>query len=79
MTTLEPTLEAPPDGAVTYSEPFGALAAYIKRANSGDRAALSRLKPEALQPHQLAALARALSAAGLAQSNGMLTPGRAGP
>lgn len=68
MTTLEPTLEkqAPPEDAVSYREPFGALAAHIQRASTGDRAALARLKPEALQPHQLAALARALSAAGLA-------------
>ena len=49
-----------------YREPFGALAAYIQRAGSGDRAALARLQPEALQSHQLAALARALLAAGLA-------------
>lgn len=48
-----------------YREPFGALAAYIQRASSGERAALARLQPEALQPHQLAALARALLAAGL--------------
>jgi CRISPR system Cascade subunit CasB len=47
-------------------EPFGALAAYIQRASAGERAALARLQPEALQPHQLAALARALLAAGLA-------------
>jgi CRISPR system Cascade subunit CasB len=68
VTTLEPTLEehAPPEAAVAYREPFGALAAYIKHASTGDRAALARLKPEALQPHQLAALARALSTAGLA-------------
>ena len=68
MTTLNPTLEEhdPPEDAVAYREPFGALAAYIHRASTGDRAALARLKPEALQPHQLAALARALSAAGLA-------------
>lgn len=68
MTTLEPTLEeqAPPEVAAASREPFGALAAYIKRASTGDRAALARLKPEALQPHQLAALARAFSAAGLA-------------
>ena len=49
----------------TYREPFGALAVYIQRAGAGERAALARLKPEALQPHQLAALARALLAAGL--------------
>jgi CRISPR system Cascade subunit CasB len=52
--------------AADYREPFGALAAYIQRAGSGERAALARLQPEALQPHQLAALARALLAAGLA-------------
>ena len=48
-----------------YREPFGALAFYIQRAGSGERAALARLKPDALQPHQLAALARALTSAGL--------------
>jgi len=51
--------------AAAYREPFGALAAYIQRASTGERAALARLKPEALQPHQVAALARALLAAGL--------------
>lgn len=68
MSTLDPTSEqnAPPEEAATYREPFGALAAHIQRASIGDRAALARLKPEALQPHQLAALARALTAAGLA-------------
>ena len=67
MTTIEsPTGDQPaPVDAVTYREPFGALAAYIQRAGTGERAALARLKPEALQPHQLAALARALLAAGL--------------
>lgn len=45
---------------------FAALAGYIARSSTGDRAALARLQPEALQPHQLAALARALMAAGLA-------------
>lgn len=68
MNTLDPNVEeqAPPEDAPVYREPFGALAAYVQRASTGDRAALARLKPEALQPHQLAALARALSAAGLA-------------
>ena len=41
------------------------MAAYIHRAGSGERAALARLQPDSLQPHQLAALARALLAAGL--------------
>jgi CRISPR system Cascade subunit CasB len=45
---------------------FGSLAACISRAAAGDRAALARLQPEALTTHQLAALARALLAAGLA-------------
>lgn len=68
MTTLDPTSEenAQPEEAAAYREPFGALAAHIQRASTGDRAALARLKPEALQPHQLAALARALTVAGLA-------------
>ena len=67
MTTLEPTTDVGTALADTpaYREPFGALAAYIQRASSGERAALAWLKPEALQPHQLAALARALLAAGL--------------
>jgi CRISPR system Cascade subunit CasB len=51
--------------APTHGEPFGALAYAIQRAPLGERAALARLQPEALQPHQLAALSRALIAAGL--------------
>ena len=45
--------------------PFTALARHIRHAGLGDRAALSRMRPEALQPHELAALSRALLAAGL--------------
>jgi CRISPR system Cascade subunit CasB len=68
VSTLDPTSEehAPPEATATYRKPFEALASHIQRASTGDRAALARLKPEALQPHQLAALARALTAAGLA-------------
>jgi CRISPR system Cascade subunit CasB len=44
---------------------FGALAKFIEHAGPGERAALSRLQPKALQPHELAALSRALLAAGL--------------
>jgi CRISPR system Cascade subunit CasB len=67
LTTLDPTSteHATPAGAAAYREPFGALGAYVQRAGTGDRAALARLQPDALQPHQLAALARALLAAGL--------------
>ena len=68
MTMIDPTpneLVSSVD-VLPHREPFGALAAHIQRASSGERAALARLKPKALQPHQLAALARALLAAGLA-------------
>lgn len=67
MTLLEPTPNGHASSAVVppYREPFGALAAHIKNAGAGERAALRRLQPEVLQPHQLAALARALLAAGL--------------
>lgn len=67
MTTFDsmPHDPASPADAPTYREPFGALAFYIQKASTGERAALARLQPDALQPHQLAALARALLAAGL--------------
>lgn len=61
-----PSALATPEDAPAFREPFGALAFYIQRASTGERAALARLQPDALQPHQLAALARALLAAGLA-------------
>jgi len=45
-------------------DPFGALARCIESASPGERAALARLDPETpLRPHQLAALARVLTAA----------------
>ncbi|MCW5221586.1 CRISPR-associated protein Cse2 [Verminephrobacter aporrectodeae subsp. tuberculatae] len=47
------------------SNPYAALAAHMQRAGSGDRAALARLDPDALRPHELAALSRALLSAGL--------------
>jgi CRISPR system Cascade subunit CasB len=51
--------------AIRRSNPFGGLAAYIQRAGPGDRAALARLEPEALRPHEIGALSRALLSAGL--------------
>lgn len=45
--------------------PIGELAWHIDRADIASRAALARLSPEAMLPHQMAALARALVAAGL--------------
>lgn len=67
MTKFDPPPNeyASPVDVPAYRDPFGALAAYIHRSASGERAALARLQPEALQPHQLAALVRALLAAGL--------------
>lgn len=47
------------------ANPYGALAAHVRNAGPGDRAALARLDPEALRPHEIAALSRALLAAGL--------------
>lgn len=67
MTMLEPVPAELESSSVLLrrSELFSALAAHIARATPGERAALARLQPEALQPHQLAALSRALLAAGL--------------
>lgn len=47
------------------ANPYGALASHVQRAGPGDRAALARLDPDALRPHEIAALSRALLAAGL--------------
>lgn len=44
---------------------FGLLASHVARATPGERAALARLQPEALKPHQVSALARVLMASGL--------------
>ena len=52
-------------GAPQKANLFSALAAHVKRASTGDRAALARMKPELLRPNELAALSRALLAAGL--------------
>lgn len=51
--------------AVAHRDPYGAIAAHLRHASNGQRAALARLQPESLQPHELAALSRALLAAGL--------------
>ncbi|NDC08453.1 MAG: CRISPR-associated protein Cse2 [Oxalobacteraceae bacterium] len=61
-----------PDGSVTAPEsvesaghPIGRLAGFIERSDPGTRAALARLNPDELRPHQIAALTRALIYAGL--------------
>lgn len=60
-TTTAP-INAPP---ARHKNPFGALAAYVHNADSGERAALARLSPTVLRPHEIAALSRAMLAAGM--------------
>lgn len=62
-TAIETPSDVKPADART--SPFGALAVYVQRAGPGERAALARLVPQALRPHQVAALSRALLFAGL--------------
>lgn len=57
--------EDAPDDARSRGSPYGALAAHVRKADPGDRAALARMDPDALRPHEIAALARALLSAGL--------------
>jgi CRISPR system Cascade subunit CasB len=54
-----------PEPAAPAGHPVGRLAGFIDRADLGTRAALARLDPDAMRPHQIAALARALIEAGL--------------
>lgn len=57
--------QAGEETAAPRGNPYGALAAHVRNAGPGDRAALARLDPDALRPHQIAALSRALISAGL--------------
>ena len=55
-----------PSPPVTAVNAFNVMATYIQHASPGERAALARLNPDqALRPHEIAALARVLLAAGL--------------
>jgi CRISPR system Cascade subunit CasB len=49
--------------------PIARLAGLIERADPATRAALARLDPEAMRPHQIAALSRALIDAGFSPDN----------
>ncbi len=65
----DPTIDAPVadanDTAPVRGNPYGALAAHVRHAGPGDRAALARMDPDALRAHEIAALSRALLSAGL--------------
>lgn len=65
MAALPDPLDTPDAGP---GRAYAALAHHLQRGttSTGDRAALARLQPDALRPHELAALSRALLAAGLA-------------
>lgn len=69
MSTLEltepDTAHTLPAPVITTGNPIGKLAGFIDRADPGTRAALARLDPQAMRPHQIAALSRALIEAGL--------------
>lgn len=69
MSTLElPESETPHvvlEVASSAGHPIGKLTGFIDRADPGTRAALARLDPETMRPHQIAALSRALIEAGL--------------
>lgn len=60
-----PDAVAPVGPPATAVHHFGALAGHVKRIGPGERAALARLVPDQLRPHEIAALARALMQAGL--------------
>lgn len=62
------TYEQPPVSQIEPTEggpPLARLAGFIERADPGTKAALARLEPDRLKPHQMAALTRALMTAGL--------------
>ena len=65
MSTLELSEADTQQAEPVADHPIGKLAGFIDRADPGTRAALARLDPEAMRPHQIAALSRALIQAGL--------------
>lgn len=64
MDESAPVPTANADTAEPRANPFGALARYVQQASRGEQAALARLLPEDLRPHEIAALSRALLFAG---------------
>lgn len=66
MNTVEATapVESEP-AAAARPNPLGRLAGFVENAAIGEKAALARLDPDNMLPHQLAALSRGLIQAGL--------------
>ncbi len=62
---MQPNELPPVDAEQSRGNTIGLLASFVERADPGTRAALARLDPEAMLPHQVAALTRALIAADL--------------
>lgn len=60
---------SPTTSEAAIGHPIGRLAGFIDRADTGTRAALARLNPEDMKPHQVAALSRALIHAGVEPEN----------
>lgn len=58
-------VDPPPSENTSGVNLIGRLAGLIESADPGTRAALSRLDPDAMRPHQMAALSRVLIGAGL--------------
>lgn len=65
MTESIPAAGVDGNAAMPRANPYGALAGYVQRAGPAERAALARLTPDCLRPHEIAALSRALLSAGL--------------
>jgi CRISPR system Cascade subunit CasB len=62
---LVPASDVAPAAPVRERNRFDRLSDYIEHAGNGERAALARMDWDNMKPHQLAALARALVAAGM--------------
>lgn len=65
MNPSELSPATPSSNEAATGHPIGRLAGFIDRADTGTRAALARLNPDDMKPHQVAALSRALINAGL--------------
>lgn len=65
MNPSELSPSTPHSDEASAGHPIGRIAGFIDRADTGTRAALARLNPGDMKPHQMAALSRALVDSGL--------------